>query len=168
MNNLLIENNTAFLQGCTVLSGKVTCPASKSAAHRELIASALADGDSVLICNGISKDISATIGCLRSLGADIRTEGELIRVSPIKGIPNEAVLDCCESGTTLRFMIPLAAFLGVKATFVCAPSLARRPISELCDELSVHGVSFPDGYSFPLKMCGRALGGEWRIRGDIA
>lgn len=168
MKNITFDKNTVRIHGRPRLSGEVYCPSSKSAAHRELIAAALSDGPSVLFCRGISKDIRATADCLSALGADIRIDNDLIRVSPIREPVCKATLNCNESGTTLRFMIPLAAFLGVDTTFVCAPGLARRPISVLCDELTRHGVTFPDGYSFPLRMNGKALGGEWRIRGDIS
>jgi len=168
MSSITFKKDTARISGCPSLSGTVNCPSSKSVAHRELIAAALADGESVLLCRGMSKDIIATAECLTALGASIKTEGELIYVSPIREPSKKAILPCNESGTTLRFMIPLAAFLGVDATFVCAPGLAKRPISVLCDELARHGVSFPEGYTFPLRMNGKAEGGEWSIRGDIS
>lgn len=168
MSNIIFDKNNVIFDERSRLSGEVFCPSSKSVAHRELIAAALSDMPSLLLCRGISKDVEATISCLRSLGADITVDRELIKISPIKEPARSPILNCRESGTTLRFMIPLAAFLGADATFECAPSLARRPISVLCEELERHGVCFPDGYSFPLRMSGRAVGSEWRIRGDVS
>jgi len=168
MSNITFDNDTVRICGRSSLSGKVCCPSSKSVTHRELIAAALADGDSYILCRGLSKDIIATAECLSALGANIVFDGDRIKISPIKTPNKKAVLFCNESGTTLRFMIPLAAFLGVDATFVCAPGLERRPVSVLCDELARHGIDFPDGYTFPLRMRGRAAGGEWSIRGDIS
>lgn len=169
MNNITFtQSDTVTLSGKKNAQGMVVCPSSKSAAHRELIVASLADKPSTLICHGMSKDIEATIECLRALGADIKKDGETISVVPISSASKKATLNCNESGTTLRFMIPLAAFLGVDAEFVCAEGLTKRPISVLCDELSRHGVSFPNGYTFPLKMHGKAKGGEWSICGSIS
>lgn len=176
MNNLdqitfNLKDDTVTLSKKKNAHGKVICPSSKSAAHRELIAAALADKDSTIICRGMSKDIEATVECLTALGANIKKDGETITVSPIdtsNTANKKATLNCNESGTTLRFMIPLAAFLGVDATFVCAESLTKRPISILCDELSRHGVSFPNGYTFPLKMHGKAEGGDFSICGSVS
>ena len=168
MSNITFDKNTALIRGRSQLCGTVYCPSSKSVAHRELIAAALCESDSVFLCRGMSRDIIATIECLNALGADISADGDIIRVSPIKKPSTSAVLPCNESGTTLRFMIPLAAFLGVDATFVCADGLARRPISVLCDELARHGVEFPCGYTFPLRMRGKVSGCDFCIRGDIS
>ncbi len=167
MGIVFTEDNRALVSSLS-LGGTVDVPSSKSAAHRELIAAALSSGPSVLRCNCISQDILATADCLNALGADIRISGEIISVSPISDPPKAATLPCRESGTTLRFMIPIAAFLGVDSTVVCASSLAKRPISDLCDELKKNGVEFPGGYTFPLRMKGKASATEWSIRGDVS
>ena len=99
-------------------SGVVSIPASKSCAHRQLICSALAKESSILSCDGISKDIAATIKCLNGLGADIKVEDGVITINPIKKVPEEEChLYCGESGSTLRFMIPVVGALGAKGTF---------------------------------------------------
>ena len=101
------------------LSGVVTPPSSKSQAHRLLIAAALAQGESVIHNVALSKDITATVSCLEELGAAFQWEGSTVRVtgmganamSPYRRMAYPH-LDCGESGSTLRFLIPLALALG--------------------------------------------------------
>ncbi|MBQ6348861.1 MAG: 3-phosphoshikimate 1-carboxyvinyltransferase, partial [Clostridia bacterium] len=97
------------------LSGAVRVPASKSTAHRLLIAAALADGPTRISISAMNRDIEATAACLRALGAGIEAEGDAQKLSPIAEIPAEVTLDCGESGSTLRFLLPVAAALGARA-----------------------------------------------------
>ena len=99
------------------LRGSVTAIPSKSQAHRLLICAAFADSKTRLICPETNRDIEATAACLRSLGADIQRTEEGYRVSPIGSLPSSAVLQCGESGSTLRFLLPIAGALGVDTTF---------------------------------------------------
>lgn len=87
--------------------GEVTAISSKSDAHRLLIASALSDRSTFIRCNARSADITATVNCLNSLGADIKFVDGGISVKPIKEKRKSAVLDCNESGSTIRFYFPL-------------------------------------------------------------
>ena len=89
------------------LNGTVRAIPSKSAAHRLLICSAFASEETHLICRDTNRDIEATADCLRSLGADIKRTEDGYHVTPISTIPDSAVLNCCESGSTLRFMLPI-------------------------------------------------------------
>ena len=95
--------------------GEVHIPASKSVAHRLLICAALADRPTRIAISAMNRDIEATVDCLKAMGADIRGEGDTLSVTPIARIPAECALDCGESGSTLRFLLPVAAALGVKA-----------------------------------------------------
>ena len=88
------------------LSGQVTVPPSKSVAHRMVIAAALSNGVSEITNLYPSVDILATMDCMRALGAKIDFDGDKAVIEGIKDIPESAVLDCCESGSTLRFLIP--------------------------------------------------------------
>ena len=101
-----------------LLEGTLRVPASKSMAHRMLICAALADGTSVIHGVDNSQDITATMGALAALGASFRTEGKTVTVCGIGGKAASAAaeMDCCESGSTLRFLIPVAAALGVETT----------------------------------------------------
>ncbi|MBR6231050.1 MAG: 3-phosphoshikimate 1-carboxyvinyltransferase [Lachnospiraceae bacterium] len=153
-------------------SGCVTIPSSKSQAHRQLICAALSKSPSVIFCDGISKDIKATIDCLNAAGADISfDENGRIEVRPLKADKNAegktADLYCGESGSTLRFMIPVAGALGLKAVFHMEGRLADRPIQVYTDELSRHGMRFVKEGSL-LKCEGRLESGDYTIPGNIS
>lgn len=148
------------------LSGKVEAPASKSVAHRMLICAALAKGKSIIRLNKTSDDIEATAGCLRALGVTIEKNGNEWTVCSPDVFPEKADLDCGESGSTLRFMLPVAAALGVDATFTVHGRLSSRPIAPLVEEMKRHGVKCND--EFPLHISGRLTGGKFTIAGNIS
>ena len=123
------------------LSGTVPAIASKSMAHRIIIAAALANGVTRVACDTTCADIDATIRCLTALGARITLieGGYEIHPAPkslehglLRALAG-ATLDCGESGSTLRFMLPVACALGADATFVGAARLGERPIAPLSD-----------------------------------
>ena len=98
----------------SVLRGKLSVPASKSCAHRSIICASLADGVSHLSGVTMSKDIEATIGAMTALGAEFEVNGEDITVKGNGGRPaDKCIVDCNESGSTLRFIIPIAAAVEV-------------------------------------------------------
>ena len=104
-------------------TGQVNAPASKSQAHRLLICAALGKRPVRIVCDGLSRDIEATIACLRGLGAEIDVQADCIRVAPASETAGgERMLACGESGSTLRFLIPVAGALGVS----CAGEAAER------------------------------------------
>lgn len=150
----------------SALAGTVEAPASKSVAHRMLICAALAEAQSTIKINKTSEDIEATANCLESLGVRIEKNGALWTVTPPEKFPEEAVLDCGESGSTLRFMLPVAAALGITATFTGHGRLPERPIAPLLDEMKNHGVVCND--TFPIKISGRLAGGKYKIAGNIS
>ncbi|MCQ2771055.1 MAG: 3-phosphoshikimate 1-carboxyvinyltransferase, partial [Clostridia bacterium] len=147
--------------------GTVQVPASKSQAHRLLICAALAKNKSVLVCDGISKDISATIKCLNALGADIKVENDKIYVSPITSLVKDAHMYCGESGSTLRFMIPIVGAFGVNATFHMEGKLPERPISPLDEVLIAHGMAF-NKVNAELHCSGKISGGKFSIPGNVS
>ena len=152
----------------SVPMGEIRAISSKSAAHRMLICAAFASSDSVIRCENINKDIEATADCLRALGADIRYENPYFKVTPIQSPVSGAVLPCGESGSTLRFLLPVVCALGVEASFVLEGRLPERPLSPLYGELVSHGaVLSPEG-SNPLYVSGCLDGREYRIRGDVS
>ena len=89
-------------------TGVVTVPTSKSVAHRLLICAALSNGESIISKVSMNRDISATISCLKELGADILVDGSTVTVKGIKETKKEVELNAIESGSTLRFLIPLS------------------------------------------------------------
>lgn len=152
----------------SVPTGAVSAISSKSASHRLLICASFAETETVIRCNTTNKDIEATVGCLCALGAKISYEPPYFHVTPIKTPPKTAVLNCGESGSTLRFLLPIAAALGVNTSFVLSGRLPQRPLSPLYEELIRHGATLSPQGSNPL-MCGGKLDGkQYRIRGDVS
>ncbi len=150
-------------------TGEVTVPSSKSMAHRYLICAALSEEESVITCNGISDDIQATIDCLNALGAQIEvTEGNRIHVRPIKELPSgPVVLNCRESGSTLRFLLPIVGVLGLEASFVMEGNLPRRTPQVYLYEMIAHGMNLvQEGSS--LTCSGKLLSGLYQIPGNIS
>lgn len=152
------------------LSGCVTVPPSKSVAHRMIIAAALSKGRSEISNLSPSVDIKATIGCMKALGAKIEYNGEKAVIEGITKIPEKAVLDCCESGSTLRFLIPVAAALGVNAEFQGKGKLPERPITPFVNEFPKHNVLFDflGSSNLPCKISGKLSGGTFEIDGGIS
>ena len=131
------------------LNGTVSAPPSKSAAHRALICSFLAGGGTVKpILN--SKDMQATAGVIKALEN------------------GEKMLDCIESGSTLRFMIPVAAAKGASVVFTGSGRLPERPIGEYLELLPQHGVSCKSEGGLPLEISGRLSNGSYAVSGNVS
>ncbi len=150
----------------TPLGGTAEAPASKSVAHRMLICAALSKEKSKIKINQTSEDIEATINCLRALGVEFQKDGEILTVTPPAVFPEKAELDCGESGSTLRFMLPVVSALGIDATLTGHGRLPTRPVKPLLDEMARHGVTSNDG--FPVHVCGKLKGGKYTIAGNIS
>lgn len=133
----------------SILNGSVIIPPSKSAAHRALICSFLAGEGSVSPIID-SNDMKATVGVINAIKND------------------EAVLDCIESGSTLRFMIPVAASLGKDVTFVGQGRLPSRPIGEYLELLPIHNVKLESDGGLPLKVSGKLTNGSYEVNGDVS
>lgn len=149
------------------LRGRVEVPASKSDAHRLLIAAALADGPCEVTVRTTNEDIEATVSCLRALGAGIERTANGFRVEPIVHPAESPLLDCGESGSTLRFLLPVAAALGCNARFAGRGRLPDRPLSDLTGELTHHGVAF-SAVRLPFALTGRLAGGEFVLPGNVS
>ncbi len=149
------------------LIGIVDAPASKSAAHRALICASLADKPTKVRCSTTSVDIEATAQCLRELGAKITKTEYGFLVEPITDTAENISLNCHESGSTLRFMLPVAATSGKAVSLYGEGRLPQRPISQLCEALTSHGVSL-SADSLPLTLSGRLTAGTYEISGDVS
>lgn len=149
-------------------TGRIKAISSKSAAHRILICAAFADGETIVRCDNTNKDIEATANCLCALGADIRYEKPYFYVKPICNPISGAMLPCDESGSTLRFLLPIIPALGVPASFCMAGRLPERPLSPLYEELVSHGARLGTQGSNPLSCEGRLSGDVYTIRGDVS
>ena len=152
----------------TKLTGSVEAIPSKSQAHRLLICAAFSDGETELVCPDTNRDIEATAACLRALGADIKRIAKGYRVTPVKAIPKEAVLPCGESGSTLRFMLPVAGALGVDATFLLEGRLPQRPLSPLWEEMERMGCSLSRPTENTIRCQGKLRSGQYTIAGHIS
>ena len=144
------------------ISGTVAAPPSKSFAHRLIIAACLSGGRKRVKNTGDSKDVRATVRALTALGADCALSGGDFVTNGFS-VAENAVADCGESGSTLRFLIPVAAALGADASFTGTEKLLGRPCGALIDCLKTHGVS-ADGFKF----AGRLSGGTFVIDGGIS
>lgn len=149
------------------LQGSVAAVASKSDAHRKLVAAALSTTPTSLIMTGSCEDIEATMRCLTALGASFDVREKSVVVTPITEAPEEAWLDCGESGATFRFMLPVAAALGVHTHFTGEGRLPERPISDLVEVMSDNGVLFSSA-TLPFSIAGRLEAGRYPLRGDVS
>ncbi len=148
------------------LGGSIKAIASKSDAHRVLICAALSDAPCELLMSTSSEDIEATAQCMRALGATIEKSGAGLVVTPGK-TPETAMLDCGESGSTLRFLLPVAAALCEKTSFTGHGRLPERPIGELTDAMGKNGVEFSSA-KLPLETTGKLKSGVYTLPGNIS
>lgn len=151
----------------SLLSGKISVPPSKSISHRALICAALAEGKSRITDLLDCADTKATIEILTAFGASITREGNVTVVEGIKKPAAEAIADCGESGSTLRFLIPVAAALGCRAEFLGRAKLPQRPITPYFTELTKNGIAF-ETKTMPYKISGRLKAGDYSLAGNIS
>lgn len=150
------------------LSGSVDAPPSKSMAHRYLVGAALSGETCRMSGFDYSEDILASIACLRALGAEVDIEGDCVTVDPRGFMQVEnPVLMCRESGSTLRFFIPLALCLGRKVTLRGSQRLLERPLD------IYEALCWEKGFAFEkteneIRLCGKLQSGSYRVRGDIS
>jgi len=151
------------------LNGVVRAIPSKSQAHRALICAALADKPTSIECSGGSDDITATADCLSALGAKIGHEQGVYVVHPLKRDSNDAAtLGCGESGSTFRFMLPIASALGRKASFILKGRLPERPLSPLYEELVRHGAELSPQGSVPFLAEGKLVPGRYSLDAGVS
>ena len=152
-----------------VLNGEVVPPPSKSRAHRLLICAALGKEPCTIVCSSVNDDIIATMRCLNALGASITYSSGVFNVNPVKVVKG-GTLDCGESGSTLRFLVSVAAVLGADATFVGSGKLPQRPMGALTDVLAEHGISFTRlaADELPVSCRGELRGGKYILPGNIS
>lgn len=163
------------------LSGTLPAIPSKSYAHRLLIAAALSDAREPVLVSyaGASEDISATCRVLRALGADVeeladaagRPAGARVRPIDRAHLPQNPELDCGESGTTLRYILPVVAALGCGAVVTGRGRLPQRPLEPLGAELRRQGIRLTGPASedvLPLVLEGRLVPGDYALPGNVS
>ncbi len=153
-----------------VFAGSVEAPSSKSAAHRPMIAAAFADAPTRIALSGAGEDIAATAACLRAFGASVTEaeSGDALLITPIAALPQDAVADCGESGSTLRFLVPVAGALGLSVKFLRRGRLPQRPMEPLASELARHGVTLSDCAGGALLVSGQLTAGDYRIAANVS
>ena len=148
--------------------GKVTAPPSKSMAHRNLICGAFSPASEI---SGVhmSKDIEATLGCLKGLGADASVQGETVKLGGLDftGSPAENSIFCNESGSTLRFMIPICLLFDSEITLTGSERLFQRSLDIYADMCSERGLEFELGENC-VKVKGPLKSGTFEVRGDVS
>ena len=150
------------------LAGTVCPPPSKSMAHRLLICAALAQHPTQIICPEAGADVLATVDCLRAMGAQILATDTGYFVTPMGDVPSSAMLPCRESGSTLRFLLPVCGALGVEATFLMEGRLPCRPLSPLWEEMERMGCRLSRPTANTLRCTGKLRPGRYRMDGSVS
>ncbi|MFW6110797.1 MAG: 3-phosphoshikimate 1-carboxyvinyltransferase [Thermoproteota archaeon] len=155
------------------LRGEVHAPPSKSYTHRTLIAALLSNGTSKIFHPLVSDDTQATLSAVKAFGADVELHNDLWVIHGSSSVkPSDRPVHCGESGSTLRFMIPVAALAPNPSIFILGSSLARRPVAPLITSLDQLGAKSSlnlDGDPPSVKVIGGGIrGGKTAIRGDVS
>ena len=151
-----------------VFSNVIEAPPSKSALHRPMIAAAFANAPTRFVFAGAGEDVAATARCLRAIGVGVtESETELLIVPP-KTYIDGASADCGESGSTLRFLVPVVAALGLTTTFLRRGRLPERPMEPLTSELLRHGVTLTDNADGSLTVQGKLSPGAYCIAANVS
>lgn len=150
------------------VKSEIRAISSKSEAHRYLICAALGDRECEMICNDTNADIDATANCLNALGADVKRTEKGFLVKPIAKVRKDRSLDCNESGSTLRFLLPLASSLGADCEFLMRGRLSERPLSPLYEILRDNGVTLSPQGSNPLTVKGKLASGDYTVAANIS
>lgn len=150
------------------LSGTVTAPVSKSDLHRLIIAAALSFGQKTVIRPyTLNDDIRATASIMEASGATIQFTDEEIIVEGLSRCEKNFTADCCESGSTLRFLVPVMAALEADCRFVGQGRLPQRPITPLMEQLKAHGVCF-SAEQLPFQISGKLQAGSYTFPGNVS
>lgn len=149
------------------LGGEIEIISSKSEAHRLLICAALSAKPTKINCNALSDDITATVSVLNALGAEIKYNNGVFVVNPITNIPKSAEIDVGESGSTLRFILPIVCALGIKTKIKMHGKLPQRPLSPLWEELIKNGAKLQKNGDYILTD-GKLNCGEFNIVANVS
>ncbi len=154
------------------LSGEISAISSKSVAHRALICAALADNSTDIIINDINDDITATIEVIKSLGGKVEKNQNTYTVFPIKEVLDDVKeINCFESGSTFRFILPVISAKGFSANINGEGRLPDRPINELGCLLCENGTKIEfkkQGKTLPLFIEGKLKSGRYEISGEVS
>ncbi|OON97122.1 MAG: 3-phosphoshikimate 1-carboxyvinyltransferase [Candidatus Epulonipiscioides saccharophilum] len=162
----------------TQLNGEVVIPPSKSLAHRAIICASLSQGESIISNIDFSDDIVATIQAAKALGADIRQEKDTLYIKGIfrenfqryrKGKKSDITIDCNESGSTLRFFVPISMIIGDDVRFTGRGNLGKRPLTPFYDIFNKQGIEYEYKVKeLDLRIRDKLKADEFRLPGDIS
>lgn len=159
----MIANITA-----NCIGGSITAPPSKSMAHRAVLCAALAKGTSCIHHLQASQDVTATLQAAQQLGAAVLRDKDTAQITGSGSIAAvQAPINCCESGSTLRFLIPIATLSNQPVTFCGKGRLFQRPMGVYQSIFSAQGLRF-DQQADQLVVQGRLSPGEYTLRGDVS
>jgi len=161
----------------TILKGKVMIPPSKSVSHRAVISASLAEGISRISNVILSEDIMSTMDGMESLGVSVEVLDSVEESKPvtleIQGNPNLKIvnetINCRESGSTLRFLIPLAGSTGSEVTFTGQGKLVERPLDAYYEVFKEQGIYYKNNKGFlPLTVRGSIKPGTFKLKGNVS
>lgn len=151
------------------LEGSIMIPPSKSLSHRAIIAASLALGKSVISNVLYSKDIKATIEAMRACGAIIEEYDDYLVIYGSKVKRVKSMINANESGSTIRFMIPIALVCDAPMEFRGENHLVKRPLDTFLEIFDLQGISYERGEDYlPLKVNSGIKSGVYKVRGDIS
>ena len=152
------------------LSGCVAAVSSKSQAHRAIFLAAFADRPTRIICRGISEDIEASLRAVEMLGAGVTRDEDELLITPAdrsRTIAEMKRFDCGESGTTLRFVLPMIGVRGMTVNIRTHGRLGSRPLKELGRELTKQGMIF-DQTAIATEALGKLTAGRFELPGNVS
>lgn len=149
------------------ISGKVQAVASKSDAHRAIICAALADRQTEIFIPELSDDIKATLSCVEAMGAKIDTDNGMYTITPITDAERTPIINCGESGSTLRFLLPVATLICGNPVFMGEGRLPERPMDTIIDLLEEKGIVFSKR-KLTFSTTGSFVAGRYRISGSVS
>ena len=151
-----------------LLKGDIKLPSSKSLCHRAIIAAALAQGQSFIDNVVLSEDILATINGVQALGAKVVFMQNGLIINGFKHIAQaDCVIDCHESGSTLRFLMPLGLLSNKTITYIGKGNLSNRPLDPFLEIFKLQDVFYSDN-KLPMSVCGRLKPGIFKLKGNIS
>lgn len=149
--------------------GDLYAPASKSAAHRALICAGLSDGESIIKNIALSQDIKATLNCLEAIGCDIEIREDTVKIRGVKDLSavGKTLLECNESGSTLRFFIPICLLANTRVVLRGSEKLISRPLGVYAEICRKQGIEMTVGKN-TVELCGKLKADTFEVAGNIS
>lgn len=151
----------------TRLSGTLEAVSSKSDGHRKITCAALSDSNTEIIINNFSDDIDATLSCIKNLGGDFEKTEKGVIIKPISEKKERVSLDFRESGSTARFLLPVATTICENGEFTGSGRLPQRPFAEITCQMRKNGVEV-SGDNLPMTTKGYLNDGVYELPGNVS